>query len=130
MGIIDYNYQHPRVVVAEFGLADVTSGEELAVIKLPAGAVITGGHVKTLEAWDSTSTDVIDVGDDGDGDRYLDGGNFRAAGAYVALSPTGHAHEGGDLLVTWTSGGGTPSTGRARVVVEYIILGASSGTFG
>lgn len=130
MGIKNFNHQHPRVATAEFGVSDIEAGVASGAVDLPAGAIVIGGHVKTLEAWDSTTSDTLDVGDSADGDRYLDGGNFRAAGAYVPLVPTGDTHPGGELSVTWTSGGGTPTTGRSRLVVEYIILGAASVTYG
>lgn len=130
MSIKNFNHQHVRVAVSEFGVSDLVAGVAKAAIDLPADAVIVGGSVKTLQAWNSTTSDVLDVGDTGSGNRYLNDGNIRADGALVALVPTGAAHAGGPITATWVSGGGTPTTGKCRLVVQYIILGASSSTFG
>jgi hypothetical protein len=130
VSIKNFNHQHVRVATSEFGVTDIVAGVATAAVDLPAGAVITGGHVKTLTAWNSTTSDVLDVGDATTANRYLNDGNIRAAGALVALVPTGEAHAGGPLNITWVSGGGTPTTGASRLVVEYIVLGSSSSTFG
>ncbi len=126
----DFNRQSPIVATVEFALADVASGVDQPAIDLPPGAVILSGDVVTTQAWDSTTSDVIDVGDAGSQNRYLNDGNFRALGARVPLVPTGYMHTGGPLTVRWTSGGGTPTTGKARLTVEYIILGRSCSTHG
>lgn len=113
------------VKVQEIVLADVAgkSGTDLACgIKLPLGAMITGGRSITTEAWNSTTSDVLDVGDAGSQNRYLNDGNIRAAGAVVALVPTGYVYPApAELTVRWTSGGGTPTTGKVKLVVEYVV---------
>ena len=113
------------VKVQEIVLADVAgkSGTDLACgIKLPLGAMITGGRLITTEAWNSTTSDVLDVGDADSQNRYLNDGNIRAAGAVVALVPTGYVCPAPkELTVRWTSGGGTPTTGKVKLVVEYVV---------
>lgn len=113
------------VKVQEIVLADVAgkSGTDLACgIKLPLGAMITGGRLITTEAWNSTTSDVLDVGDAGSQNRYLNDGNIRALGAVVALVPTGYVCPApAELTVRWTSGGGTPTTGKVKLVVEYVV---------
>ncbi len=119
----DASVQEVVTKVVNINLADVTSGVDVAAMDLPANAVIISGHTFTTEAWNSTSTDVLDVGDAGSQNRYLNDGNVRAASALVALVPTGVAHAGGALTVRWVSGGGSPTTGKLRLVVTYIVLG-------
>lgn len=126
----NFNRQSPIVATVEFSLADVTTGVDCEAIDLPPGAVVLSGDVVTTEAWDSTSTDVLDVGDAGSQNRYLNDGNIRALGARVALVPTGYVSTGKPLTVRWVSGGGTPGTGKCRLTVEYIILGRSCSTHG
>lgn len=110
-------------------LADVTSGVDYAAMDLPPNSVILSGSVYTTEAWNSTTSDVLDVGDTASQLRYLNDGNIRAAAALVPLVPTGFAHPGGSLTVRWTSGGGVPTTGKARLVVSYVQLGKAASTY-
>lgn len=126
----DFNRQCISVATVTIKLADVTSASDVAAIDLPPNAVVVGGDVVTTEAWDSTTSDVLDVGDAASQNRYLNDGNIRALAARVALVPTGYVHTGGALTVRWTSGGGTPTTGKARLTVHYIIQGRSEATFG
>lgn len=101
----------------------------MAAMDLPPNAVILSGYFVTTEAWNSTTSDVIDLGDAGSQNRYLNDGNIRALGAVVPLVPTGAAHAGGALTVRWVSGGGTPTTGKVRLFVSYVVLGRADGTY-
>lgn len=132
MGITkDFNRQMVKVAMVEFAIADIVAGADEAAINLPEGSVIIGGDVTTLQAWNSTTSDVLDVGDSGSQNRYLNDGDFRALGARVALVPTGYVHSAvGPLTVRWTSGGGSPTTGRSRLTVQYVIKGSSESTHG
>ena len=121
--------QDVQVKTVDINLADVTTGVDVAAMDLPPNAVILSGHLYTTEAWNSTTSDVMDVGDSGSQNRYLNDGNIRAANALVALVPTGVAHAGGALTVRWVSGGGTPTTGKVRLVVQYIVLGRADGIY-
>lgn len=113
----------------DINLADVVTAVDQAAIALPQNAEIIMGHTVTTEAWNSTSTDVLDVGDSGSQNRYLNDGNIRALGARVPLVPTGYVYtQPGNVTVRWTSGGGTPSTGKVRLEVGYIIHGRSIAT--
>ncbi len=118
-----------HIKVVNINLADVTSGSDLSAIALPPNSVILSGNLCTTAAWDSTSTDVMDVGDSASQNRYLNDGNIRALAALVPLVPTGYIHPGGYITVRWTSGGGTPTTGKVRLTVDYIVLGQASATY-
>lgn len=119
----DPSGQYLMTKVVDINLADVVSGVDQDAIYLPANAVIVSGQASTTEAWNSTSTDVLDVGDSGSQNRYLNDGNIRSNGALVPLVPTGYLHPGGHLTVRWTSGGGSPTTGKVRLAVQYYIKG-------
>ncbi len=126
----DPSVQHVQAKVVSINLGDTATGVDTAAIDLPANAVITSGAVVTTTAWDSTTSDVISVGDATTYNRYLSAGNFRAAAALVPLVPTGFIHPGGPLTVRWVSGGGTPTTGASRLQVTYYIIGQGHATFG
>ena len=109
-------------------LADLVTNVALAVMDLPTGAVIVDGELVTTEAWNSTTSDVLDVGDASSATRYLTDGNIRALAARVPLVPTGFVVTSTQpsLKVTWTSGGGTPTTGKVRLAVRYYVEGRST----
>ncbi len=116
----------------DINLADIASNVAAPALKLPPGAVVVSGALVTTEAWNSTSTDVMDVGDASSATRYLTDGNIRALAARVALVPTGFIVTATqpNITVTWTSGGGTPTTGKVRLEVQYYVRGRSAFTQG
>lgn len=125
----NFNRQCINVAYVDINLADVTSGVDVAAISLPPNSIVVAGNLFTTEAWNSTTSDVMDVGDAGSQLRYLNDGNIRSASSLVALVPTGYTHTGGDITVRWVSGGGTPTTGKVRLTVQYIQLGRAETTF-
>ena len=80
------------VAHVNINLADVVNNVAQAAIDLPPNAVLVDGSLVTTEAWNSTTSDVMDVGDATTQNRYLNDGNIRALGAHVALVPTGFVH--------------------------------------
>ena len=125
----DANVQAVVSKTVFINLADVTTGVDFPAIDLPPNSVIQSGSLYTTEAWNSTTSDVLDVGDSVTQNRYLNDGNIRTLAALVPLVPTGFVHPGGALTVRWVSGGGTPTTGKVRLTVSYIQLGKSIATY-
>lgn len=127
----DFSRQKLNVAIFDILMSDLTSAEQSGVvIDMPVGSVISFGDLVTTQAWNSTSTDVIDVGDATSATRYVTDANIRALAARVALVPTGFVSTGEGLRVTWTSGGGTPSTGKTRLMVGYYTIGKEDTTVG
>jgi hypothetical protein len=89
---------------------------------LPIGAVVMNGAIVTTTAFDSTSTDVLDVGDSASENRYKNDANIHTTGL-VALVPTGYVTTATTRMITvrWVSGGGTPTVGTVRLMVEYYV---------
>lgn len=112
----------------DINLADLTTNVAENAIELPANAVLTAGALVTTEAWNSTTSDVMDVGDVTTPARYLTDGNIRALAARVPLVMTGFVVTNTQkwLSVTWTSGGGTPTTGKVRLEVQYYVKGRAT----
>lgn len=131
---ITKNPARQELVVAhvDINLADLVSGVAQGALDLPPNAIVTHGRLITTEAWNSTSTDVMSVGDVTSGTRYLSGGNIRSLAANVPLVPTGFVHTPTEkqLTVTWTSGGGSPTTGKVRLEVHYFVKGRAAFTQG
>lgn len=110
----------------DINLADVATGVAANAFLMPENGVLLGGFLKTITAWNSTTSDVAIVGDSGVTNRYAASTTIRAAAAYVALVPTGHIYTAPTWVsFTWTSGGGTPTTGKTRLYFYYMVLGQS-----
>ena len=125
----DANVQAVVSKTVTINLADVTTGVDYEAMDLPPNSIIQYGDLYTTEAWNSTTSDVLDVGDSASQNCYLNDGNIRTLAARVPLVPTSFVHPGGALTVRWVSGGGTPTTGKVRLTVNYIQLGKSIATY-
>ena len=122
--------QYPLVAYASFALADTASGVGVAVFALPQNAVVTGGQVIIDTAYDSGTSDAIEVGDAGDNNRYLTTTSVAAAGR-TALVPTGYqvANANRNIEIEVTSAGTAATEGSGRIQVEYIVEGRSTENF-
>jgi hypothetical protein len=120
--------QYVRSKFKKFSLAEVVanvSATFLNLIDLPPDAILTRGYLGITQVFNSTSSDAITVGDGTTGNRYLTSTSVQALGL-TALVPTGVILTTKTLQkvgITWTSGGGTPTTGQGWLFVEYIIPG-------
>lgn len=130
MSILTDARQYPLVAIVELQQDDFTSGVPLAVLDLPPEAVVTGGQLIIDTAFDSATTDTLDVGftstnDADDPDHYLTGGADNGSTAQaIDLVPTGRSAIAVEqITVELTEAGASGSAGRARLIVEYVIAG-------
>ena len=116
--------QCPVVAHVDINLADLTSGVDLQAIELPLNAVVVDGGITVTEVFNSTTSDVLDVGDATVQNRYLNDATLRTL-ARVPLVPTGFKAGTAErnITVRWVSGGGTPTTGKLRLDVTYYVVG-------
>jgi len=111
---------------------DLTSAVAAEAIDLPAGAIVTGGFINILTVWNSATSDVLDIGDGADVDRYtptpLD---IDAAVGMQAITVTGFEYTANDTIdVIWTGVSTAPTTGQLHLVVEYILDGRANENMG
>ena len=59
----DVSVQDVKFKSVAINLADVTTGVDVAAIDIPPNSVILSGSLYTTEAWNSTTSDVFNVGD-------------------------------------------------------------------
>lgn len=123
--------QCPTVATAIINFNDVVSGTAAAAIELPVGAIVTGGAVVALTAFNSGTSDAIVVGDATTANRYLTSTSVAAAGR-TALVPTGFTTTATqrNVNVTWTAVGTAATAGKIRLEVEYIVDGREEHTIG
>jgi hypothetical protein len=98
------------------------SGVDLEALDMPPGAIVLGGDVTVTEAFDSGTSDVLDVGDASSENRYVNDVNIAATGR-TALVPTGFTITDGEpaISVRWTGVGAAPTAGSARLTVQYFV---------
>lgn len=125
----DINRQDVLCAKVDIALADLATGVEKVAITMPYDAIVVGGCIVVTEVFNSSTSDLIEVGDTADPNRYLTDGDGQAAG-YDVLVPTGLVSVGNDISVTWTSTGDAPTTGAFTLYVLYVIAGRGESTYG
>lgn len=125
----DFNRQCVMSALVTINFGDLTglSGSDVGAVSLPPNAIVVGGAVVTKTAFNSATSDVLDVGDAGSQNRYLNDANIHATGI-AALVPTGYVHTGGDLTVRWVGVGAVPTAGQVQLRVDYIQVGRAEYT--
>jgi len=119
-----HSRQNVKVAIQDVTMAELTSGAAIGAVKVPYGARVVGGGVIVETAFDSGTSDVLDVGDGGDADRYSATPINIAAAGYTALDITGYKYTVTDFIdLTWTGAGTAATTGVLQLVVFYTIDG-------
>ena len=126
-----------------FTFADLLSptdinGVTTEIVDMPEGSIVTDLQLIVETAWNSGTSDVIDIGDDnGSGvvDRYIDGADLqtkaRTQEDIDADPETVVQYTAGDrLTINWVSVGADATAGAARILVEYIIADRANETQG
>ncbi len=131
---VDRNHgtQYPLVATQEFTVAQLASGEAVGAIKLPYGARVIGGGVLITTAFNSTTSDKLDVGDGGDPDRYTSSEITISSTGYTALTISGYKYTQTDYVdLTWTgvgadAGAADADEGAGVLIVMYVIDGRAN----
>lgn len=120
--------QYPVVAYVEFTYADIPGSTAVAAIALPTKSIVTEIELYVQTSFAGGSTHDLDIGDATDDDEYtptiseLDGSAGRPANAPVTTGfQTTLAEPDIELLPTHT--GGNPTSGAARLIVEYVTEG-------
>lgn len=118
--------QYPLYAEVVFNVGDLVSGVAQAVVDLPPGAVVCGGRVFTDVAFNSATSDTLSIGDAGSATRYINANTtvLRTAGVQQEFAAAGSGFKytaKGAVTVTWTGAGTAPTTGSARIYVEYTV---------
>lgn len=119
----EYHEAQVSYIYKDFTFADI--GETLDVGVLPIGASIDNAYVIVSTAFDSGSTDILDIGTSGDTDGFATDLTLQTAGRIVAdelatsndLGP----YTAATTIQAVVAATGTAATaGAARVVVKFI----------
>jgi hypothetical protein len=110
---------------------DLTGQDSTAVaaFDIPAGATVLGGEIIVDTVFDSTTSDVLDLGDEADVNRYLAAVDLTTAArtAFVAANLGFEYTEPDTIDVVHTAGtADTAAQGSLRIRLEYSIQGRSN----
>ena len=100
-------------------------GETLSLGYLPAGAAVIDAFVIVSTAFNSGTSDVLDIGYADDGDEYATDLDLTTAGKIAAdeLATAGNLLYTADetqITAAYTSAGTAPTAGAGTVVVLYV----------
>lgn len=125
----DYNRRGVASASVSFGFADLTAAGSDAALQLPGGAVVTGGFLVVDEIFNST-TNTLSIGDALLATRHGTTINLKTLGV-TPLTVTGYQTlTEADLKVAYALTGGASTTGKCRLVVEYVETTRSDWTQG
>jgi len=107
-----------------FTFADLTSGAITEAIDLPGGAHMVSGAVAVTTAFDSGTSDAIEVGLLSDATNTYLSSTSIAAAALTPLVPAGGSLAAKDVVtIEWTGAGTAPTAGVGFLRVDYVIDG-------
>lgn len=120
---ISADRQYPLTASVEINFGDVTPAGAYEAFDLPSGAVVVGGEIIVDTAFNS-STNTLSLGDASSATRYANAVNTQTP-ARTALTLTGFKTTGSqpNLIATSASTGATPTAGKVRINVSYIVTG-------
>lgn len=115
--------QYPLVAIQEFDYTHVADNiVQVQMVKLPVGAVVTGGELIVDTAWNTGTSASLSIGDTTNGARYGATLDLKTTGR-KALTPTGYVSDGAEVMATPVLSGTAATAGKARLILQYVIGG-------
>ena len=123
--------QYPLLGLADiaFGDNDPATGVESDAMELPSGATVIGGSVIVDVVSDAVTSDVVDIGDADDPNRYTTSGavDLKTLGATALdLSEFVSTDINHMISMTRVEVGGSKSQGSFRLQVQYMVADRSN----
>jgi hypothetical protein len=114
--------QSPLVAEVSFTYANLTDAVAVVTVDLPANATVVGGGLYVDTVWNSATSDVADVGDGVDDNRYTPTPVDLQLLGYQPLDVSGYIYTAVDTVdIKWDGTGAAPTTGAARLQVWYTV---------
>jgi len=143
MATVDLSYKNlnnqkrmtnASVAWLEFNLGGgvtITSGDSFITCGIPKEALITSIFTEVEVAFNAGTTAVMNIGNAGSATAYATGVNINAATSGSPISTTaGKYVDAGDTIILTPSWTGTaPTTGRVKVIFEYIETATLAGEY-
>ena len=126
----DANVQEISVKSVDVNFGDIVTGTtDYPAIDIPPNSVIVGGSVFAAISTNTATSAVVAIGDATVNNRYLASADIKTVNANTALVPTGFVHPGGPITLRFTGVGAVATTGKFRVMVQYVTLGKSETSY-
>lgn len=111
------------VAAASFSYDDFTSGVGLAFCTLPLNSVVIAGGVTISTAWDSGTSDTLEIGDGNDSDEYVGSVDAQSAASTIldadGLPGIPVDSDTQDILIEITSAGTAATAGVGSAFIVY-----------
>ena len=124
MAIKNTSRQYALQATVDMTYADLLTGVATKALRLPVGAIVVGGGLRTTVADNGGTSVTISVGDTASGTAYVSAANAKTLDLWTAFAVTklGALYTAADdIKVTRTEGGTASSAGTFRLVVQYVI---------
>lgn len=120
--------QRPRSAFVRItGTSVSTTTASNPLVQVPTGAILTGGSLTVVTAFDAGRT--ADIGNAADPDKYTSSAIALDAAARTALTLTGYVHTATENLFLELAGGAA-TVGEAILELTYIVEGAADAVQG
>lgn len=121
--VLDSGRQYPLVIEFDIAFDDLVSGVSTKIADLPPNALIIEGSIVVITAFDSATSDTLDVGTLLDPNRFIASPLDITALGFTALVPTEFISSEADAEIhaTWVGVGAAPTAGLVKVVIQYIV---------
>ena len=112
--------QEMLTAIVDINYSDLVSGVAADAIELPVDAIVVGGSLSAITAFNSATSDVMVVTAP-NSDAMLASTSIHTAGFVGAMAVTGKVMgTKGNVTVTWTGVSTAPSAGVCRLIVNYV----------
>lgn len=121
----EYHTAQVHYVRKGVSYSDLTSGTAFTVGTLPAGAVVLDACAVVTTAFNSATSDVLNIGTASDGDGFATSLDITSAGKKaadeLATSDDLLFSAAANVTATWTGTGAAPSAGAVEVIVSFVV---------
>jgi hypothetical protein len=132
MSILTDARQYVQYAIVDFAQTELPTGVAVPVLDIPQGSTVVAIDVVIDTAFNSVTSDTIDIGDASLATRYDTAINGQTAGSLQAGTPTGFETTSSEpqIVLTNTAVGTEGTLGAGRLIVAYVNAGRHDENFG
>lgn len=129
MSIPQDTVQYAVTAFVRVAFSDLVSGASAKLIELPQNATVVDFKLVVDTAFNSATSDAVDIGDASDPDRYAAAANLQVAGLVANPGTADDLSEStsADVAINalLTSVGAAATAGSFRALITYVVDGRS-----
>lgn len=121
----EYHTSQVHYLRKTVALADLTSATAVVIGTVPEGAIVADAYAVVTTAFDSGTSDLLDMGNPDDPNGFMTAVSIASVGKKSAdelatSNDIGPYTAATDISATWTADGTAASAGEMTLVVEYL----------